>query len=107
MPLQESPSNMKNSLKKRKRKRAPHGPLGGRRYTARRTARAARVLRFASRTARSAQGRLHLKKGFARQDRERLIEALDLLLPLRLPLAVGHHLAFALRLELVEIHENR
>merc|ERR1719409_660261 len=43
----------------------------------------------------------------ARQDCERLLKALDFLLPLRLPLAVGHHLAFALRLELVEIHENR
>merc|ERR1719353_919985 len=52
------------------------------------------------------QRRLHLQQGLAREDGQRLLEARNLLLALRLALAVRHGLRLALRLQLVEVGQD-
>merc|ERR1719407_82969 len=53
------------------------------------------------------QRRLHLQQRLPAEDRQRLLEARDLLLALRLALPVGHCLCLALRLQLVQVSQHR
>merc|ERR1719408_746197 len=46
------------------------------------------------------------EEGAALEDSERILQALDLLLPGRLPLRVAGHLGLALRLQLVEVRKH-
>merc|ERR1719248_94861 len=53
------------------------------------------------------QRRLHLQQGLAREDGQRLLEARNLLLAASLTLTVAHRLRLALRLELVQVGQDR
>merc|ERR1719407_84606 len=53
------------------------------------------------------QRRLHLQQRLPAEDRQRLLEARDLLLALGLALPVGHCLCLALRLQLVQVSQHR
>merc|ERR1719240_527719 len=55
----------------------------------------------------AAKRRLHLQQGLAREDGQRLLEARDLLLAASLTLTIAHRLRLALRLELVQVGQDR